>query len=398
MVSGWLEGVVLLYFIYVAGYTFIFSFGAHFYRNPSGKKGKTNRFAVLIPAYKEDSVITGVAQNAMKLDYDPASFRVVVIADQLQKKTVDTLRAMSVDVVEVVFESSTKVKSLNKALQTIGDNFDYAVILDADNIVMPDFLTLVNDVHNSGARAVQGQRLPKNMDTGMSYLDGLSEAINNHIYRQGSTALGLSASISGSGVSFDYKIFKELLSGMTSVGGFDRELEILLLSRGIKVVYCKKARVLDEKVEKAAVFENQRKRWISSQYHYLAKYFKRGCLALLKGNFTYFNSAVLRNIQLPRLINLGLITISAFLLYFVRDYLFFGYPIWPALFGIMVLSMLIAIPREFFTKKLLMAILQLPEMFFRMLLLLFRLGQANKKFIHTPHGSSLADNKPGTPK
>jgi cellulose synthase/poly-beta-1,6-N-acetylglucosamine synthase-like glycosyltransferase len=397
MVSGWIEGVVLLYFIYVAGYTFVFSFAAHFYRNPRAKKGKTNRFAVLIPAYKEDNVIISVAQNARNLNYDAASFRVVVIADQLQKKTVDTLRALPVDVVEVSFEQSTKVKSLNKALHDIGDSFDYAVILDADNIVLPDFLTLVNDVHNNGAGAVQGQRLPKNMDRNMAFLDGLSEAINNHIYRQGSSALGLSASISGSGVSFDYHVFKELLSGMTSVGGFDRELEILLINRGIKVVYCKNARVLDEKVEKANVFENQRKRWISSQYHYLGKYFKTGCIALLKGNFTYFNSAVLRNIQLPRLINLGLMTISAFLLYFIRDYLFFEYLIWPLLLGIMAFSMLISIPREFFSRKLLKAILQLPEMFFRMFLLLFRLGEANKKFIHTPHGSSMAD-KQGTPK
>jgi cellulose synthase/poly-beta-1,6-N-acetylglucosamine synthase-like glycosyltransferase len=393
MVSGWIEGIVLLYFIYVAGYTFVFALGAHLYRNPPAKKGKTNRFAILIPAYKEDSVIIGVAQNALNLKYDAASFRVVVIADQLQKKTVETLRALPVDVVEVFFEQSTKVKSLNKALQDIGDNFDYAVILDADNIVLPDFLTLVNDVHNNGARAVQGQRLPKNMERSMAYLDGLSEAINNHIYRQGSSALGLSASISGSGVSFYYPLFKELLSGMTSVGGFDRELEILLLNRGVKVVYCKNARVLDEKVEKANVFENQRKRWISSQYHYLAKYFKSGCAALFKGNFTYFNSAVLRNIQLPRLINLGLMTISAFLLYFIRDYLFFGYLIWPLLLGIMVISMLISIPREFFSKQLVKAILQLPEMFFRMFMLLFRLGEANKKFIHTPHGSSAVDKQ-----
>ncbi len=60
---------------------------------------------------------------------------------------------------------------------------------------------------------------------------------------------------------------------MTSVGGFDRELEILLLTRGIPVVYYKDAGVYDEKVQKTAVFENQRKRWIASQYRYLAKYF-----------------------------------------------------------------------------------------------------------------------------
>lgn len=391
IISGWIEGIVLLYFIYVVGYTFVFAFAAHFYRNPKRKDTRNGRFAVFIPAYKEDSVIVDVAQRALQQDYPADKFRVVIIADSLQPETVARLRTLPIEVVEVVFESSTKVKSLNAALKAVGDDFDYAVILDADNIMLPGFLSTLNSTHNTGVSAIQGQRQPKNMDTSMAFLDGVSEAINNHIYRQGSTALGLSTSISGSGVSFDYHIFKELVAGMTSVGGFDRELELLLLGKGMPVLYCKEARILDEKVRKTGVFENQRKRWISSQYHYLAKYFNRGCIALLKGNFTYFNSSVLRNIQLPRLINLGLLTISCFLLYFFTDYLFFEYPIWPLLLGIMIFSMLISIPREFFSRKLFKAILQLPEIFFRMFLLLFRLGQANKKFIHTPHGAQAVE-------
>jgi cellulose synthase/poly-beta-1,6-N-acetylglucosamine synthase-like glycosyltransferase len=395
MVFAWIEGVVLLYFIYVAGYTFVFAVAAHFYRNPKRQETKHGRFAVFIPAYKEDGVIVEVAQRALQQDYPSDKFRVIIIADQLQKETIARLRILPIEVVEVFFEQSTKVKSLNEALKAVGDNFDYAVILDADNIMLPGFLSEINGVHNTGVKAIQGQRQPKNTDTSMAFLDGVSEAINNHIYRQGSTALGLSTSISGSGVSFDFHIFKELLSGMTSVGGFDRELELLLLQRGLPVIYCKKARILDEKVRKTGVFENQRKRWISSQYHYLGKYFKKGCIALLKGNFTFFNSSVLRNIQLPRLINLGLLMISCFLLYFVRDYLFFGYQTWLLLLGIIIVSMLISIPREFFSGKLLKAVLQLPEIFFRMFLLLFRLGQANKKFIHTPHGAPSAEEPTG---
>ena len=89
-----------------------------------------------------------------------------------------------------------------------------------------------------------------------------------------------------------------------------------MLADGIKVYYYKEANVLDEKVHKSAVFENQRKRWISSQYHYLAKYFSKGVAELMAGNFTYFNSAVLRNIQLPRLINLGLLGLLTALLFF----------------------------------------------------------------------------------
>jgi cellulose synthase/poly-beta-1,6-N-acetylglucosamine synthase-like glycosyltransferase len=203
----------------------------------------------------------------------------------------------------------------------------------------------------------------------------------------------LSASINGSGVSFEFSTFKRLLSGMNSIGGFDRELELLLLENDIKVIYYKDAKVMDEKVEKTAVFENQRKRWISSQYHYLAKYFNSGLSALLRGNFTYFNSSVLRNIQLPRLINLGLLGLLPIALFFLREFLFFGYVIWPCLLLVMVIAMFMAIPGEYYSKELIKAIFKLPGLFIRMFLLLFKLKGANKKFIHTPHGTTSETSK-----
>ncbi|MEI9917736.1 MAG: glycosyltransferase family 2 protein [Bacteroidota bacterium] len=384
----WIELLVGLYFLYVATYTFIFSLAGKFYRAPKGAAGNNRKFAVLIPAYKEDGVIVDVATQALSQSYPADRFRVVIIADQLQPSTVAKLRSLPITVLEPAFDKSTKVKSLNFALQSIPNDFDNVVILDADNVMGPDFLAKMNAVHNSGQKAVQGERKPKNTNNTLSYLDGLSEAINNHIYRQGHTALGLSASISGSGISIDYKMFYEIMSGMTSVGGFDREMELLFLGRGVKVIYNKPAYVLDEKVQKTGVFENQRKRWISSQYHYLAKYFKRGCLALLKGNITYFNSAVLRNIQLPRLVNLGLIVLLTIVMFFLRNYLFFGYWIWPAMLGMIILGMALAIPREYYSRNFLIALLKIPGLFLRMFLLMFRLKGVNKQFIHTPHGLS----------
>lgn len=390
---GWIEVLVALYFLYVVSYTFIFSVAGLFYRDPRSVSGKLNRFVVFIPAYKEDSVIIDVARKALTQTYPAENYRVVVIADSLKPETVTTLRSLPIEVVVVSFETSTKVKSLNFAMNQIKGDFDCAVILDADNVMVPDFLERMNGAYNAGYKAIQGQRLAKNKDNSMAFLDGLSEAVNNHIYRQGTTALGLSCSISGSGVAFDYRIFKELLGGMTSVGGFDRELEVLLLGKGISVVYYRDASVFDEKVQKTAVFENQRKRWISSQYRYLAKYFGPGCKALLNGDMRYFNSAVLRNVQLPRLINLGLIAVIPVLLFFVRDYLFVSYWIWPAMFGFMMVAFMVAIPREYYTMDLLRAALKVPVLFVKMFLLLFKLKGANKKFIHTPHGVSTEQQK-----
>ena len=384
----WLpELIVLLYFAYVVSYTLIFSLAGLFYRtpHPSGSD-RQHRFCVLIPAYKEDAVILEAARKATEQDYPATHYRVAVIADSLQASTLAALRNLPIDVVEVHFESSTKVKSLNQAFATLPEIFDFAVILDGDNVMEPDFLDKINKVVSPAVRAVQGQRKPKNQNNSLALLDGISEAINNHVYRQGTYALGLSASINGSGVVFDYAVLKKKLSTMDSIGGFDRELEVLLLLDGIRVHYHKDAVVYDEKVSQTKTFQNQRRRWISSQYFYLRKYFSAGMKALFRGDFTFFNSAVLRNIQLPRLINIGLLTVLTGLLFFVRTYLYFDYTWWLALFALNTFAIFISIPREYYTFRLITAMAGLPMIFVRMFLLLFKLKGANKKFIHTPHG------------
>jgi len=48
----------------------------------------------------------------------------------------------------------------------------------------------INSVVSPAVRVVQGQRKPKNQNNALALLDGVSEAINNHIYRQGTTSLG----------------------------------------------------------------------------------------------------------------------------------------------------------------------------------------------------------------
>jgi cellulose synthase/poly-beta-1,6-N-acetylglucosamine synthase-like glycosyltransferase len=385
----WIVEIILLsYFVYVVLYTAVFAFGGLFYKtNVAGPSTKYLRFCVLIPSYKEDAVILDVAEKNLHQSYPSDSFDVVVIADSLQPATVAALRRLPIRVVEVSFESSTKVKSLNTALGQLPDTYDYAVILDADNIMAADYLSKMNGELLSGTyKAVQGQRKPKNKNNTLSFLDGVSEAINNHVYRQGSAALGLSASINGSGIAFDFAMLKRKLAGMSSVGGFDRELELLLLREGTAVHYFKSAVVLDEKVSQTKAFQNQRKRWISSQYFYLRKYFGEGMKALFTGNFTFFNSAVLRNIQLPRLLNIGLLTLLTVVLFFMRNTLHFGYDIWIALFIVHTIAIFVSIPREFYTRQMFTSLASLPVLFFRMLLLLFKLKGANKKFIHTPHG------------
>lgn len=382
----WIELFLLTYFSFVTSYSLLFSIAGIFYRTPVHSKAVHRNFkiAVLIPSYKEDNVIVGVAKQTLSQSYPSSDYKVIVIADSLQPTTLSELRKLNIIVHEVHFDKSTKVKSLQSVLNAYHD-FEIAVILDADNVMHPDFLTKINQCFNAGWKAVQGQRAAKNRNTSFAVLDGLSEAIANHINRQGSIALGLSSPIIGSGMAFDFTLLKNILNTMDSIGGFDKELQLKVLEGGTKIHYVKDAIVLDEKVDNPEVFENQRKRWMSSHYIYFKKFFVKGMASLFNGNFTIFNIAILYNLQLPRMMNLGILSIVAALSLVLRNYLHFPFWYWPMLLVLYALSFILAIPKSYFNKSFFLAILTAPKAFITIFALHFKLKGANKKFIHTPH-------------
>src|SRR5690606_103893 len=115
------------------------------------------------------------------------------------------------------------------------------------------------------------------------------------------------------------------------------------------------------------------------------QYFKEGWRKLFQGNFGFFNSAVLRNIQFPRLLNLGLLSLVIFLSLVFWRYVTVSPLVWIGLMALNIAAMAFAIPRRLYNWRLLKSVALLPRLFAKMFLLLFRLKGANKSFIHTPH-------------
>ncbi|MEM9869555.1 MAG: glycosyltransferase family 2 protein, partial [Bacteroidota bacterium] len=353
---------------------------------------KQRKVAVLIPGYKEDAVIVEVAKQALRQTYPTDLYEVVIIADSFQESTLTELKNLPLKLVEVSFEKSTKSKALNKAMEVIGDDYDIALILDADNIMEPKFIEKINDSFNQGYKVVQGHRVAKNTNTPFAILDAVSEEVNNHIFRKGHRVLGLSSALIGSGMAFDYFFFKKMMSQVKAVGGFDKELELELLRKRIKIEYLHEALVLDEKVQKSEVFANQRKRWLSAQFVYFQRYFWAGLKALFtKGNVDFFDK-VYQMVSPPRVLLLGLVSMFS-ILYFTLG--FFGWTsilmvnpfLWYGSFFLTILAFVFSVPRKFYTKRTLHAVLTLPKAFLLMFLSLFKLKGANKKFIHTQHGT-----------
>lgn len=391
-----IESVLILYLGFSAIYIFIFALaGRLFYKKKLHTVSTKNRkIAVLIPGYKEDSVIIDVAQQSLNQDYPKEMYDIIIIADSFLPKTIEQLKLLPIKVIEVTFDKSTKSKALNKAIETLGDDYDIALVLDADNIMATDFITKINEAFDNGFEVVQGHRVAKNTNTAFAILDAISEEINNHIFRKGHRALGLSSALIGSGMAFEYKMFKNRMQEINAVGGFDKELELTLLRDKIKIEYLETALVFDEKVQKVEVFENQRKRWLSAQFVYFSRFFFDGLYHLfLKANIDFFDK-VYQMISPPRVLLFGITGIIAVIsliisILFPQNIilsLFLSY--WISIFIIVLLAFILSIPVKFYNRDTLRALFTLPKAFWSMFMSLFKLKGANKKFIHTQHGST----------
>jgi cellulose synthase/poly-beta-1,6-N-acetylglucosamine synthase-like glycosyltransferase len=348
----------------------------------------TKRIAILVPAYKEDGIILSTAQNHLQLDYPKELYDVYILADSFQEVTVGQLRSLPVEVLVMSFEKSTKIKSLNDALSRISKEYDIVVISDADNVLARDFLKKIQASFLAGDRVVQGRRVAKNMDTPYALLDACSEAINNHIFRKGPNALGLSAPLIGSGMAFDFSIIRELLRGIDSVVE-DKVLQLRIVRAGLFIRYREDALVFDEKVDSQQAFQQQRKRWVSGQFINLRESFFPALGQLLKGNISYFNFGVVNNLVLPRAFLFVLLPALVVAGFFVS-------PLWGIASAVVLLayffSLMIAIPRVLLNKDLLSALLKLPKAIFVMAGTLVQMKKSHKVFIHTVHTKTEISN------
>jgi len=383
-----ITSIIFIYLGIYSLYLFVFSvLGKLVPVKVPPRSANLSKFVMYICSYKEDAIILNSAAAALTLDYPKELFHVCVIADSLQPETVAKLKQMPLQVLEVVFESSTKSKALHKAIENTAPGFDAAVVFDIDNIAAPDYLYHINDYLQAGEKVVQGHRVAMNTNTSVAILDAISEEVNNHIFRKSQRVFNLSAAIIGSGMALNYKTFTDVMLRIDAVGGFDKEMGLLLTNDKITVAYADAALVYDEKVANKEVFKKQRKRWLSAQFSLLGKYGRTAFSAFFKGKFDYLNEVYQLSI-LPRVLMLGLmpfmLVVSLLLPGIGPDW-----HLWLLATVCCYAGILIAIPISFYNKDFFGALMRIPVIFFTMLLLLFKLKGANKKFIHTPHTQTV---------
>ena len=346
----------------------------------SALSNRMAKFLILYPAYKEDRVIINTVEQFLLQDYPMELYTVAVISDHMQPETNGVLKKMPITLLTPTFEKSSKAKAMQYAINEVKGDFNNVVILDADNVVRPDFLSQLN-VLCTIYDAIQCHRCAKNANNDVAVLDGASEEINNTIFRKAHNRLGLSSALIGSGMCFSYELFKKNVFQL-STAGEDREMEALLLHQEVYIKYAPDIHVFDEKVSSQDNFQRQRMRWMTAQVQSLLSNLPKIPGAIVHGKINFIDKTI-QQALIPRSILIVLLTgISILMTIIVPEWC----EKWWILFGLLAIALFIALPRQLrlssFAK-----VFAIPGLVLRMLKNILHMDRKNTDFIHTEHNS-----------
>ena len=314
-----IDGLLFIGVAMTTLYLFVFSVASLFMKHPNVAKAKRqNRFIVLISSYKQDHCVNQCVISILGQTYPQRMFDVVVISDHQDEMTNMKLAQYPVTLLTPDFEKSTKAKALQYAIMNLPEFkiYDAVVVLDADNIVEPEFLEQANNAFDSaGTKAIVTHRLPKNMDTTTARMDAIFEEINTSIFRRGHITLGLSSAMSGSGTVYDFGWFKNNIMKVRS-SEEDKELEAMLMRQHIYIDYFDNIYVYDEKKRTTSEISTQRGRWAMAQYKTLLKNIYNLPNTIIRRDYDYADK-ILQWLLIPRIATVAIIFVMSVAMPFI---------------------------------------------------------------------------------
>ena len=331
-------------------YMLFFSLVSLISKNHNVPKAKNqNRFIILIPSYKNDQVIIQTVASILSQNYPQRMFDVVVISDHQSEITNMRLAQYTITLLTPDFEKSSKTKSLQYAILNLPEFkiYDVAIILNADDLVEPEFLDQMNDAYEAaGTKAIVAHKLPRNRDTSSARLSTIFDEINNNIFRRAHINVGLSSALMGSGVAYEFNWFKKHIMKVRTATE-DKELEAMLMHQRYYVDYFDNIYLYNVKKREVADFNKQRGRWITDQIRSLAKNIRFLPVAIFRKQYDWVDK-IIQWMLLPRSIMFAIIFVMNLTLPFI--YMTIAIKWW-VVTGIWGFSLAIATPNELVDKN-----------------------------------------------
>jgi cellulose synthase/poly-beta-1,6-N-acetylglucosamine synthase-like glycosyltransferase len=339
-------------------------------------------FAVIVTAHKNLQLVPPLVDSVLKQTY--RHFKVYVVADGCEQTEIGYNNHPQVKVLAPEVALNAKIRSIDYAINNFDQPHDVLIILDADNLLHPDYLAVLNAYFNKGYRAVQTNMLAKNNDSVYAKLDAAGNYFSNFVDRRMRMEMGLSANIWGLGIAIETSLYKEVIY-QNFLGGFDKKIQADIVKLIPQLAYAEDAIVYDEKIDSGDALETQRTRWINAYF----KYFKYGWNVFVTGlkrgsfNLMFFGFNLLRP---PLFLQISGACFFALLNFFIAPALAFAWPLALILFP---LSFLIIVAIMSTDKGVVNSLLYLPLVFLRQLRAFLHIGRANKAFLQTPNNKVI---------
>ncbi len=304
---SWIGRAIAVLFTVCFSYQAVYTIISLFCKPKSFSEEMPNRFAVLIAARNEESVIGHLIDSIHGQDYPAEQLDIYVVADNCTDATAAIAAAHGAHVYERYSEKRGKGYALDYLLKKIKeqhgfDHYDGYFVFDADNLLEPDFVKAMNRVFSAGYKIITSYRNSKNYGTNWisaGYaLWFLHEArfLNNPRMQ-----LHSSCAISGTGFLMHKDIVKKYDGWRQHLLVEDIQFTAENILDGEIIGYCEDAILYDEQPETLAQSLTQRMRWVRGHMqiirHYFGKLvagmFSRKCLSCYDFLMTLFPAMVL---------------------------------------------------------------------------------------------------------
>ena len=259
---GWITTALDWIYKYRVVYTITGLFATRRFKSTENR----HKYAVLIAARNEETVLGNLIDSIKKQDYDPLLVTVFVVADNCTDYTASVARACGA----VCYErTDPDRRTKGYALQYLVDciNRDYGIktfdgyfVFDADNLLSPDYITRMNEAFDAGEKIVTSYRATKNFDDNWisaSYaLHWLRTIRKEHRAR---SIFRLATRIQGTGFLMHNELLKDgwKYTSLTE----DRALSADAVVQGYRISYNNAAVFYDEQPTDIKIALRQRVRW-----------------------------------------------------------------------------------------------------------------------------------------
>lgn len=223
------------------------------------------RFAVVIAARNEETVIGDLVRSVLEQDYPTHLRDVYVVPNNCTDHTELAAKNAGAEIIRCLGTVRGKGDALHSAFRQLqGRGYDAFLIFDADNTLAPDYLARMNDAVAAGARVFKSRTRAANPTaSGVAGCYGLYNTCFDLVWSLPRANCGLSAKLIGTGFGFTADVLEEMGGWNTHTIAEDAEFAAQCARRGIRVSWVPEAVNYDEEPTGFLVSLRQRKRWCS---------------------------------------------------------------------------------------------------------------------------------------